>query len=118
VLYILFALPEPLLTTPTAFVLMPAIPFLWGPVSSVAAIGFVYAARELSSERMAVAAAIGCGVIVGMTLSAIGGALVQPVDALRSPRLTEDLLLVALGFLAVAFAFHADAWAARSRRVP
>jgi hypothetical protein len=117
-LYILFALPEPLLTTPTAFVLMPAIPFLWGPVSSVAAIGFVYAARELSSERMAVAAAIGCGVIVGMTLSAIGGALVQPVDALRSPRLTEDLLLVALGFLAVAFAFHADAWAARSRRVP
>ena len=116
--YILLALPEPPLAAPTAFVLIPAIPFFWGPPSSVAALGLVYAARELASERMAVAAAIGCGAIIGMALSAIGGALVKPVDALRSPRLTEDLLLVALGFLAIAFAFHADAWAARSRRPP
>ena len=116
--YILFALPEPPLAAPTAFVLLPAIPFFWGPVSSVAAVGFVYATRELASERLAVVAAVGCGVIIAMALSAIGGALVQPVDALRSPRLTEDLLLVALGFLGIAFAFHADAWAVRSRRAP
>ncbi len=114
--YILLALPEPPLTAPTALVLMPAIPFFWGPASSLAALGFVYAARELASERMSVTAAIGCGVIVGMSLSAIGGALIDPVGALRSARLTEDLIVVALGFLGIAFAFHADVWAARSRR--
>lgn len=117
-LYILLALPEPPLAAPTALVLMPAIPFFWGPASSLAALGFVYAARELASERMTVTAAIGCGIIAGMSLSAIGGALVDPVGALRSARLTEDLLVVSLGFLAVAYAFYADAWAARSRRAP
>ena len=116
--YVLFALPETPLVGPTAFVLIPALPFFWGPASSVAAIGFVYAARELASERMAVAAAIGCGAIIGMTLSAVGGALVGPVSALRSPRLTEDLLIVALGFFAIALAFQIDDWAARSRRPP
>ncbi len=116
--YVLLALPEPPLAAPTALVLVPAIPFFWGPACSLAALGLVYAARELASERMVVAAAVGCGAIIGMTLSAIGGALLQPVDALRSLRLTEDLLLVALGFLAIAYAFYADAWAARSRRAP
>ncbi len=116
--YILLALPEPPLSAPTSLVLMPALPIFWGPTASIAALGFVYAARELTSERMAVTAGIGCGAIIGMTLSAIGGALVNPVDALRSLRLTEDLLLVALGFLAIALAFHLDAWAARSRRAP
>lgn len=116
--YILLALPEPPLVAPTALVLMPAIPFFWGPASSVAALGLVHAARELASERMTLTAAIGCGIIAGMSISAIGGALVDPVGALRSARLTEDLVVVALGFLAIAFAFYEDAWAARSRRAP
>jgi hypothetical protein len=114
--YVLLALPEPPLIAPTALVLIPAIPFFWGPVSAVAGVGFVHAARELASERMAVVAAIGCGAIIAVALSAGGGALVDPIGALRSARLTEDLLIVATGFLAVAVAFHVDAWAARSRR--
>jgi len=114
--YILVALPEPPVAGPTALVLIPALPLFWGPACSIAAIGLVYAARELASERMMVAAAIGCGVIIGMSLSAGGGALADPVGALRSARLFEDLLLVAAGFLAIALAFHVDAWAARSRR--
>ncbi len=117
-LYVLFILPEVPVEAPTALVLIPAIPFFWGPVSSVAAVGFVYAARELASERMAVTAAVGCGAIIAVSLSAVGGALAEPVRALRSARLTEDLLLVALGFLAIALAFQVDAWVARSRRAP
>lgn len=116
--YILLALPEPPLASPTALVLMPAIPFFWGPMSAVASLGFVYAARELASERMSVVAGIGCGAVIAMTLSAIGGALVDPVGALRSARLAEDLFINAVGFLAIAIAFRADAWAARSRRAP
>lgn len=116
--YVLLALPEPPLVAPTALVLIPALPFFWGPASSVAALGFVYAARELASERMAVTAAIGCGAIIGMALSAVGGALVDPVGSLRSARLTEDLLIVGLGFFAIALAFQIDGWAARSRRPP
>lgn len=116
--YVFLALPESPVETSTALVLIPAMPFFWGPVSSVAALGFVHGARELASERMAVTAALGCGVIVGMTVSAIGGALADPVGALRSARLTEDIVLVALGFLAIAVAFQLDAWAARSRRGP
>lgn len=118
VVYVLLALPEPPLSGPTALFLVPALPFFWGPTASIAAAGFVYAARELASERMAVVAAAGCGAIIGLAFSAAGGALVDPFDALRSPRLMEDLLLVAAGFLAIALAFHVDAWAARSRRAP
>ncbi len=118
VVYILVALPESPLVGPTSLVLVPAIPLFWGPPSSVAAIGFVYASREVASERMAVAAALGAGMILGMTLSASGGALVDPVGAIRSMRLLEDLLIVAGGFVLIALAFQADAWAARSRRGP
>ncbi|HYM41032.1 MAG TPA: hypothetical protein VEY12_12965 [Thermoplasmata archaeon] len=118
VLYVLVALPESPVVGPTNLVLVPAMPLFWGPPSSVAAVGFVYAARELASERMAIAAAIGCGVIVGMTLSASGGAIVDPVGAVRSARLLGDLLLLAFGFVVVAFAFQIDAWAARSRHAP
>ncbi len=118
VVYILVALPESALVGPTSLVLVPAIPFFWGPSSSVAAVGFVYAARELASERMAVAAALGSGVVIGMALSAAAGALVDPLGALRSARLLGDLLLVAAGFVPIALAFHMDSWAARSRRVP
>jgi hypothetical protein len=117
-LYILLALPETPLVAPTELVLMPALPFFWGPTCSVAAIGFVYAARELGSERMAVIAGVGCGAIIAMALSAVGGALADPVGALRSARLTEDLLLVGLGFFAIALAFQIDGWAARSRHAP
>ena len=114
--YILVALPEAGVVEPTSLVLVPAIPFFWGPSSSVAAIGFVYAARELASERMAILAAVGSGAVIGMTLSAAAGALINPVDAIRSARLLGDLLLVAAGFVPIALAFHLDAWAARSRR--
>ncbi len=114
--YVLLALPETTVAAPTALLLIPALPFFWGPISALAAIGLVYAARELASERMAVSAAVGCGAVIAMALSAGGGALVNPFGALYSARLTEDLLIVAVGFVVIALAFHADAWAMRSRR--
>jgi hypothetical protein len=114
VVYILVALPASPFLGPTNLVLAPAMPFFWGPSSSIAAIGLVYAARELASERMAAAAAIGCGVIIGMSLSASGGALLDPIGTVRSARLLGDLILVAAGFVAIALAFNIDAWAARS----
>jgi hypothetical protein len=116
--YVLLALPETPVAAPTALLVIPAIPFFWGPVCSVASIGLVHMARELASERMAVSAAIGCGAVIAMALSAGGGALLAPFDALHSARLTEDLLIVAIGFLVIASAFQIDAWAVRSRRPP
>ncbi len=116
VVYILVALPALGVVEPTSLVLAPAIPFFWGPSTSVAAVGFVYAARELASERMAIVAALGAGVVIGMALSAAGGALVDPLRAVQSARLVGDLLLVAAGFVPIALAFHLDAWAAHSRR--
>lgn len=118
VVYILVALPESAVVEPTSLVLVPAIPFFWGPSCSLAAVGFVYAARELASERMAVAAAMGCGVVIGMSLSAALGALIDPLRAVQSVRLVGDLLLVAGGFVPIALAFQMDPWAARSRRAP
>ncbi len=115
-IYVLLALPEPPLAAPTALLLLPSLPFFWGPPSAIAAIGLVYAARELASERMVVAAAVGCGAVIAMALSSGGGALADPVGALRSPRVTADLMIVAVGFLLIAMAFRTDAWAARSRR--
>ncbi len=116
--YVLLALPETPLAAPTALLLIPALPFFWGPVCAVAAIGLVQAARELASERMEVAAGIGCGAVIAMALSAGGGAVVNPFGALYSTRLTEDLLIVAFAFLLIALAFQFDAWAVRSRRPP
>ncbi len=116
--YVLVALPEPPLAAPTALLLLPALPFFWGPACAIAAIGLVYAARELASERMAIAAALGCGAIIAMAISAGGGAVADPVGSLRSSRFTADLLIVAVGFLLIAVAFRVDAWAARSRRAP
>jgi len=116
--YVLLALPESPLAAPTVLVLIPALPFFWGPPTTVAAIGLVYAARELASERMAVVAAVGAGVVVAMAFSAGEGALVDPVGALQSARLTGDLFIVAVGFLLLAVAFERDAWAVRSRRAP
>lgn len=118
VVYVLVALPGLGVVEPTSLVLVPAIPFFWGPATSVAAVGFVYAARELASERMAILAGLGGGVVVGMALSAAGGALVDPAGAVRSARLLGDLLLVAGGFVPIALAFHLDAWATRSRHAP
>lgn len=117
VVYILVGLPQNGVVEPTSLVLVPAVPFFWGPSTSVAAVGFVYAARELASERLAIAAALGAGVVIGTALSAAVGALVEPAVAVRSARLLADLLLVAAGFVPIAFAFHGDPWAARSRRV-
>lgn len=116
--YVLLALPEPPLSAPLALVLIPALPFFWGPPSSIAAIGLVYAARDLASERMVVVAGVGCGSVIAMAFSAGGGALADPVRALQSVRLTADLIIVSIGFLLVATAFHLDAWSARSRRAP
>ncbi len=108
--YILVALPESPLVGPLEFVLIPALPFFWGPPLALAAIGLVYAARELGSERMAVLAGVGCGAVIAMAFSAAGGAVAAPVASLLSARLTADLLIAA--------AFKFDAWAARSRRAP
>lgn len=116
--YVLLALPESPLAAPTALVLIPALPFFWGPPSAIAAIGLVHAARELASERMAVVAAAGCGAVIAMSFSAGAGALVDPVGALQSVRLTTDLFVVGVGFLLIGAAFEYDTWAARSRRAP
>ncbi len=116
--YILLALPESPVAAPTALLLIPALPFFWGPPSTVAAIGLVYAARELASGRMAVVAGVGCGAVIAMAFSAGGGALADPVAALQSVRLTGDLFVLTVGFLLIALAFRFDEWAARSRRAP
>ncbi len=99
-------------------VLLPAHPLFWGPLSSIAALALVYSARELASERMAVVASIGCGGVLAMALSEAGMSLADPRGALTSPRLAWDLVLVALGFIAIAAAFERDAWAVRARRAP
>lgn len=107
-----------LVRDPQIYVLIPALPLFWGPVSAFTAAGLVYAARELASERMAIVAAIGCGGVVAMALSASAASLVNPLITLESGRLAGDLFLVGLGFLAIAFSFERDASAARSRRAP
>ncbi len=106
----LLALPEP------SLVLLPAFPFFWGTLSIFAAIGLVYAARELASERMAVLAGVGCGGIVAIALSAAGWALADPLGTVGSARLAVDLLLVGMAFVLLAIAFERDPWAARARR--
>lgn len=116
--YVLLALPEPPFAAPTSLVVLPAIPFFWGPPSAVAAVGLVYAARELASERMAVVAGVGCGAIIAVAFSAGGGSLADPVGALLSARLSADLLIVAVGYVLIAAAFRFDPWATRSRRAP
>lgn len=114
--YVLLALPEAPLSAPMVLVLVPALPFFWGPPSTVAALGLVYAARVLASERMAVVAGVGCGAVLGMAFSAAGGALVDPVGALQSARLLGDLFVVAVGFVLIAIAFRLDEWAVRGAR--
>ncbi len=114
--YVLLALPEPPLTAPTALLLLPALPFFWGPACAIAAIGLVFAARDLASDRMAVAAAVGCGAVIAMAFSAGAGAVLNPVGDLLSARLSADLVIVAIGFVLMAAAFRTDDWAARSRR--
>ncbi len=98
--------------------LLPAFPLFWGPLSAFAAVGLVFAARELASERMAIVAAVGSGAIVATTLSASGASLLDPSGTLGSAQLAGNLVLVALGFIGIASAFQWDAWAARSRRTP
>jgi hypothetical protein len=98
-------------------VLLPAHPLFWGPVSAASAIGLVYGARELASERMAILAAAGAGAVVAMALGSGGTTLADPRGALTDPRLAWDLVLVATGFLVVAAAFERDPWSARSRRL-
>ncbi len=105
----LVALSEP------SLVLLPALPFFWGTLSIVSAVGLVYAARELTSERMAVLAGVGCGGIAAVVLSSAGFALADPVATLGSAHLAVDLLLVGLGFALLAIAFERDPWAARAR---
>lgn len=116
--YALLAFPEPPSYAPTVLVLIPALPFFWGPTNAVASLGLLYAARELTSPRMAIVAAVGCGAVIAMAFSAGGGALADPIGALRSARLTADLFLVSIGFILTAAAFEYDAWAARSKPPP
>lgn len=98
------------------YYLIPAFPAFWGPVSAAAALGLVYAARELASDRMAVLAAVGGGAVVAMALSAWGASLLDPFRAILSARFIGDLLIVAAGFATIAIAFHWDAWVVRAHR--
>jgi len=98
--------------------LFPALPLFWGPLSASAALGLVFAARELASERMAVVAALGAGGVVAMALSAGSSSLIDPVRTLTNAGLAADLFLMGLGFLAIAAAFEWDAWTVRARRAP
>lgn len=102
----------------TSAFLLPALPLFWGPLSAIGALGLLYAARELASERMAVLAAVGAGGVLGVALSSGGAVLMDPVRTLTSARLVADLFLVGLGFLAMGAAFERDAWAVRLRRTP
>lgn len=99
-------------------IIAPAMPLFWGPVSTAAAIGLAYAAWELASERMAIVAGVGCGAVIATTLSAAGASLIDPRTTLTSARLAVDLVLIALGFGAIAAAFYVDAWASRSGPAP
>ncbi len=110
--WILLALPEP------SLVFLPAFPFFWGTVSAIEAVGLLFAARELASERMAVLAGVGCGGVIAVVLSAAAWAAADAVGTLGSARLAVDLLLVGISFFLLALAFERDAWAARSRRLP
>lgn len=105
-----------LMIAASSAIFLPAHPLFWGPVSAGASIGLVYVARELASERMAVVSAIGCGAVLAMALSSGGTALADPRGVLSNSRLAWDLVLVAVGFLAITFAFERDPWIARSRR--
>ncbi len=110
--WILVALPEP------SLVFLPAFPLFWGTVSVVEAVGLLFAARDLASERMAVLAGVGCGGVIAVVLSASAWAMADAVGTLGSARLAVDLLLVGISFLLLALAFERDAWVARSRRLP
>ncbi len=101
-----------------SFLLLPVLPSFWGLLSAFSAVGLVFAAREFASERMAVLAGVGAGIVIASTVSEVLWSLVDPVQTLRSARLVVDLLLVAAGFFAVAASFEKDPWVARSRRTP
>lgn len=103
---------------PSFQLLFPAHALFWGPLAGFASIGFVYSARELASERMAILAATGTGVIIAMAASSLAGSLLSPPGEVPTPRVAWDLILVALGFLLLAIAFERDAWIVRSRRMP
>lgn len=100
----------------TSLVLLAEVPFFWGPISSVAAAGLVYAARELASARMAILAGIGCGGVIAVSVSSAIWSLAAGATSLQSGRSAIDLLIATLGFLAIAFAFERDAWVARAGR--
>jgi hypothetical protein len=100
----------------TSLVLLAEVPFFWGPISSVAAAGLVYAARDLASERMAILAGLGCGGVIAVSVSSASWSLVTGATSLQSGRPAVDLLIATLGFFAIAFAFERDAWVARATR--
>jgi hypothetical protein len=100
----------------SALVLLVELPLFWGPISACAAVGLVYAARELASERMAILAGIGCGGIVAIGVSSAAWTVLAGASSIQSGRLAIDLLIATLGFLAIAISFERDAWAARGPR--
>ncbi len=112
VAWILLALSE------ASLIILPVFPSFWGTLSIVAAVGLVFAARELASERMAILAGFACGAVVAVVLSAVGWSLADPVGTLGSAHLAVDMFLVGLAFLLLAVAFERDPWAARARRSP
>jgi hypothetical protein len=100
----------------TSLVLIAEVPFFWGPTSSFAAAGLVYAARELASERMAILAGIGCGGVIAVSVSSASWSFAVGATSLQSGRPAVDLLIATLGFFAIAIAFERDAWIARAPR--
>lgn len=108
--WILLVLPE------TPYQLIPSLPLFWGPLAAFAAIGLLTAARELTSERMAVLAAVGGGFVACAALFSATWSVVDSVGALEDPLFSEQLLLVGIGFILLALAFRQDAWIARAGR--
>ncbi len=102
----------------TPIAVLPSVPLFWAPLAASACIGFVYAARELASERMALVAAVGAGIVVATAVSPAVWSLANPDAALEGGLVPLHLFLQGWGFLLLASAFRADAWIARSGRRP
>lgn len=109
-LYALVALPG------TPLLVLPALPPFWGPLEACGAVGLAYAARELASERMALLAATGAGLGLAPALSSVIWSFADPSSVLETALMPLQLLVMGLGFVAIALAFRADAWVARTGR--
>lgn len=100
----------------TPLLVLPALPLFWAPVAAGGAVGLVFAARELASERMALLAATGGGLVLAPALSSVVWSLLDPSSVLETGLVPLQLFVIGLGFVAMAVALRADAWVARAGR--